>query len=440
MARRALVLILLVALLARVGAAAVTTDYKLVNDAADYDRVARSVADGHGYPSTNYAAPGTPAAWRDPGYPVSLAGVYAVFGRSLTAGRLFSAVLGALAVLLIFLVTRELWDRRTGLVAAAVAAIFPPLLALNTSLISEALFVPLVLAAVLAVLLYRRQSGRNLRWALAAGVLGALAALTRSAGILLPLVMAVGVLTAPERGGKRRIAAAAVLLAAAVLTIAPWTLRNARALHSFVPISTTSGLSLAGTYNPVTASAGSTEGLSYPKGLWYPPFRVPEFRHLWHGTLNEGEIDRILRRDALRYATDHPVYPAEVAALNTMRLFGVGPGHTFSTYAWYNEMGVPRRARPWTTRSLQLLTLVALVGVFAMVTRRLSRPSPAAFVWLVPIVLLFSTVFLVGGIRYRAPLDPFLVMLASVPLTALATRLGLTELRLTTVRTRTTPE
>src|SRR3954447_18415988 len=91
--RNALLWILLVGLLIRVALIVATPHFKPANDPADYDRIAVSIADGHGYPDTNYAAPGTPAGWRTPGYPGLLGAVYAVTGHSLFAGRLMGALL-----------------------------------------------------------------------------------------------------------------------------------------------------------------------------------------------------------------------------------------------------------------------------------------------------------------------------------------------------------
>ena len=71
-------LILLLALLLRVGYMAATPDYKLVHDALDYDHAATSIARGDGWPDSR--RPGRETAFRPPAYPVLLAGVYKVAG------------------------------------------------------------------------------------------------------------------------------------------------------------------------------------------------------------------------------------------------------------------------------------------------------------------------------------------------------------------------
>src|SRR5919197_2670526 len=70
--------VLLVALLARLAFVGLTPGYELSHDPADYDKYARSIATGHGYPDA--AAPGRPTAYRPPGFPYLLGAVYKLTG------------------------------------------------------------------------------------------------------------------------------------------------------------------------------------------------------------------------------------------------------------------------------------------------------------------------------------------------------------------------
>ena len=115
------------------------------------------------------------------------------------------------AVLLLYLIAKRIWGRRVGLVAAALAAVFPPLAAQPRPALGIALFIVFTLAAILCVLNFRR-SGGLLRWAVAA-VLCGLAALTRNTGVALALAVAIGVWTARPRWSLGALAAPAVALA-----------------------------------------------------------------------------------------------------------------------------------------------------------------------------------------------------------------------------------
>ena len=105
-------------------------------------------------------------ALRTPGYPLFLAGCQAVLGRRTLAVRLVQAGLGAVSVFLVYRLTRQLAggdEPRAGscsrswnatLIAAAMAAANPYYILMSVILLSEAVFVPLMLAALwgLAVL------------------------------------------------------------------------------------------------------------------------------------------------------------------------------------------------------------------------------------------------------------------------------------------------
>src|SRR5215216_5855924 len=113
-------LILVLALVLRVGYVVATPDYRLVHDALDYDRTAASLAQGKGYPEVW----GRPTAFRPPAYPYVLGGVYEVAGveRAATddrvlAARILGVAIGMAIVVLIGVVAWQLWGRRAGLLA-----------------------------------------------------------------------------------------------------------------------------------------------------------------------------------------------------------------------------------------------------------------------------------------------------------------------------------
>src|SRR5438067_1092158 len=126
----ALVAILIVAALARVAVILATPHYVPVNDASDYDHYAVSLATHATYPASTL---GGPTAFYPPGFPVALALVYKVVGVGSAsarweAGRIAQALLGLVAVTLIFLIGRRVWGRNIGLLAAGLAAVYPPLI------------------------------------------------------------------------------------------------------------------------------------------------------------------------------------------------------------------------------------------------------------------------------------------------------------------------
>src|SRR4051794_13498164 len=240
-----------------------------------FARHARSIVATHGSPGAVHVR-GGPSALRPPAYPLVLAAAYALRGgvaappgagvvfaaghqpprAQVTAGRVEQALISTLVVVLTGLVAFQVWGRRVALVATGIAAVYLPLVAVGLTLLADPLFVVLVLAALSAALRARvaDRPAVAARWALAAGALAGLGWLTRSNGYVVLLPLALLVWTSRPWWRARSLALPALLVASAVLVIAPWTVRNALVLHAFVPVSDNAGYTLAGTYNPVAAS------------------------------------------------------------------------------------------------------------------------------------------------------------------------------------------
>ncbi|HEY7075439.1 MAG TPA: glycosyltransferase family 39 protein, partial [Solirubrobacteraceae bacterium] len=446
--------LLLIALAVRLLAVAATPHYAPGpgKDDRDYDRHACWVA-LHGVPPARLppfpAGPGSCAAtaaaaahrglataYRPPLWPVVLGGAYALDpAHRWTAGRLLGAAIGTVAVGLTGAIAAEVWGAGVGLAALALAAVFLPLVLDGMSLISEPLFVIFELAAALCVLRHRR--ARTLRWAVAAGVLVGLASLTRSTGPVLALALLAGLWP--------RWRAMAAFAAAAVLVVAPWTIRNAHVLHAFVPISTETGVTLLGTYND---AARTLPGCA---GCWVLLREHPQTRPLARRirVLDELGRERLADRQVRSFLARHPLYPLRVAWGNTLRLLELGGAKR--TRFGATTIDVPPRAAIWAARELWLVCALALIGLAAGLWRRRPRlagarrrPAPEAPVaaprgrppaptagaslrrapgWLValPVVLwLFTALVQSETPRFRAPLDPFLLIAAALGLAALS--------------------
>ena len=412
---RGLLLILAVALVVRVAVVVVTPDFHPIFDAAHYDRLGDSIAHAHGYPGQ--FQPAKPSAFRPPLYPLALAGVHLV-GGGWTAERLLGALLGVATVLLVYLVSERLWGRRVGLVAAGIAAVFPPLVVLNASLLSESLFVPLVLGVLLATLEYRRTL--QLRWAAVAGALCGLAALTRVNGMLLAIAAAVGVWAALPARRSRALVPVLAVVVAAVVVVSPWVIRNTVVFHRFVGISTQSGYALGATYNP-------DSGRLHPPGRPVQTFQVTAFRDLYSRPRDEGVRSSRLTHRALDYAKGHPGYVAGTLFWNTLRVFDVRHDSPFKINFQANFLqatGDARLASRLVPASVYAVLVLALVGIAAQAGLGRVRRAPV-WVWLFPVLMVLPAIAVYGLARYRAPIDPFLVMLAAVGAVAAYERLAL---------------
>lgn len=423
--RVALALVAL-ALIVRLAFIAATPGYVPEHDDRDYDRLACALVIGDGYvregPRTPADACGThtngePTAFRPPGLPMFLAAVYTVTEplgvERWSAARVAIAFVGTAAVALLGLVAFGLFGRRTALIAMALAAVFPPMVVLGGSLLSETLFVALMLAAI-ACVLADRAAGGSRRWLVVGGVICGLAALTRSnaPALLLPLMIAVATTGADTKPLRVRLGRALALAGITALVVAPWTIRNATALDGFAPVTTEAGSALAGTYNDVTR-----DDPEWP-GAWRPPARLPELRSVLDPVReDEPREQRALIRRSLDYMADDPGYVAEVGGRNVWRLLGLsGPD-------WWQFSGRTLSLPSWTATVSGVTFLLVLALAAAGAFTRAARSAPR-WLWLMPVLMLLSVMFVVGETRFRAPADPFVVLLAALALSRAAARSG----------------
>jgi hypothetical protein len=204
------------------------------------------------------------------------------------------------------------------------------------------------------------------------------------------------------------------VVAAAVLVIAPWTIRNATELHSFVPISDETGITLAGTYNPASAADHQI------------PWRWRLFSTVPGGAalraqaphLTEPELSQRLTSRALHYIGAHPVAPLAAIAHNTLRLLELEGSFAWRASAY--AIGISRGVAAIGVASFWLLAAVALVGAFTTAARGAPR-----WLWVVP-VLLWLTVAAVNAEtpRFREPIDPFLIIVAGCAVSEAIARLS----------------
>lgn len=168
---------------------------------------------------------------RPPLYAIFLAACIVAFDLLIQNLRLVQAVISALTVAPLYLLTLRLFgDRRVAIVAGLLAALNYTLAFTATELLTETLF----LCGLTIIFALLSHSPSASRWTpLLAGVCLGMLALLRSVAV--PL-LALGAIWLILNAGRR---AAATFVLAAILVIAPWTLRNYLTYNALILIDTT---------------------------------------------------------------------------------------------------------------------------------------------------------------------------------------------------------
>ena len=195
-----------------------------------YGPAAVALANGEGY-----VINGSPVTSHVPGYPLVLALVLAVAPSLETAVLTVQVVGGALVGGGIYLLGALLFGSLAGHVAAAIALVFPDLIAYSLLNLSETPQLLCILgAAVLALRVLRGAS------ALTAGALGlalGLGTLMRESTVLFAGIWWALLLAVPWASPRVRVGRVGIAAAVFVLVLTPWWVRNVRTLGEFVPLS-----------------------------------------------------------------------------------------------------------------------------------------------------------------------------------------------------------
>ncbi len=374
-------------------------NYHPQTDAQHYIDIATSVAHGHGFAAKYPYGFQHATAFRPPLYPLILGAAFAVLGVHLAVAQALNVVIGSVVVVLIALLATRVGGTRAGLIAAGLAAIYPPLLANDGVSLSEPIGLLVMLAAIWALL-----AGRP-GWA---GVAAGLLVLTRpSAQLFVPLIA----LVLWRQAGLKRALGFAVI---AVAVVAPWVIRNETIFDRPV-IVTSNGFNLAAIYSPVALAAGH-----FVDPVFDPRFApIRDFGHSFVN-LNEANLDSAFRRDGLKGIREHPGQVPSVVWLNVRRLVDQTWG--------LNDGPEAQDGRPLGLRhvSLPLVWLVELVGFVGLIrmTRQAhrdyrSRPGRDGRLGsgVIPLTALYFfvvSVLTVSVPRLRAPDDALLIIAIGV--------------------------
>lgn len=209
----------LLALVPRLAVVLLLGEAPLSLDEIEYDRIAWNLSDGYGY--TWFFE--LPTTFRPPGYPAFLAFVYSLFGADYYIGRIANALLAALQAPLTLVLGTLVFGRRTGLIAGVIVALYLPLVFYAYAIMSENLFIVLLLASLILTVMVLRSA--SLALAGVAGLAVGAAILTTSAfAAFLVFLFGFVVLRAKYHPGLwRRFALLALV---ALLVTVPWAVRN----------------------------------------------------------------------------------------------------------------------------------------------------------------------------------------------------------------------
>lgn len=374
--------IALVALVLRIGFMAATVDLRSENY-NEFGEIAKNMRAGHGYALFHFegeqlsiwysgdAAP-FPSAFMPPGYVVY---VYPFLSVGDPAFRNLLLLLlqhsaGALLVVLVFLLARNLYTRRAAWIAAVLTAVLPDMVA-STSTWGATVFVHLLLVGIFLFLAHDKRTWRKwLRPIAFGGLCGALV-LFRFEAIAFVLV---ALLLLWRGQGTTHMWKAALV---AVLIVTPWIARNAIVFERPL-LSTSLGLNAYRGNNPEAIGVWSEPQLD----ALLPSLAGPQF---------EARMSDLYLERARTYALSNPIETLRRSAMKVLYLWSFEPQDDRAKH--------PLRLSAWAI--LVLFTFVGWIG---------KRP-PASIVAYLALATIMAAVFFALA-RHQVLMEIALIPLA----------------------------
>ena len=349
--------------------------------------------------------PGRPSGYTQPLYAWFLAGLYQVFERHWLVVGIAHIAVAALTAVVVLEIGRRVASLSVGVVGATIATLHPFLVWHDMHLNREVLDgLVIAVVALLAVVVAER---KGVWLALALGGAAGLAILGNARLALLPLLLAAFVAFPLERSRRSLLLAAAVVAGAAIV-VTPWMARNDASVGCFVLTTDTRAL--------WKANNESTRGI-LDSGGWIDDVPEPPNGPPWPelaadltlaGTpteVDECAQQRYYRELVFDFWREEPEEKGRLAAQAVVMLWSP----TFSVDS--DDAGRGRAAE--LGRDVVEPVYMVAVYLLAIVGAVLaSRRFVALVVLLVGYNTLAAMAF-AGTVRYRAPFDFLLALLAA---------------------------
>ena len=210
---------------------------------------------------------------------------------------------------------------------------------------------------------------------------------------LLPFLLFWAGYRAPRRG---QLAAAVILLCCI-----PWTIRNYRVFHTFVPLRSVGGLALW--------IGNNDQAQSLTPGRQHPISNQAEREKY----IEQGEIAYMREKQgqAVAYILSHPAAECRLIAGRFTSLWTGGSAHLL------NDFRNARTARFYLVTAFNLgAAFAALAGIIFLWHSKSPYLFPAA---VYPVVFPLVYYLALAPPRYRHPIDPVLLLLAAIALSHL---------------------
>jgi 4-amino-4-deoxy-L-arabinose transferase-like glycosyltransferase len=375
----------ILAVVLRVGLALGLPEKLYWPDSYWYFRVAESIASGQGFGGS---------LARGPLYPYFLSAIF-LFSSRILLVRICESALSALGCVLLGMIGKRLFSERVGLLAALVSAVYPYFVYLPSAQGSDNVVTVLFLVSIL--FLSVQVNSFSLRGSLLSGLFLGLSFLGRPSMMAVIPGLAVWSFLWKGRAGTSSLRRTVlIVIVASLVTVVPWTIRNYVVTGHTVLIATGGGRQFW--YgNSGYATGSTTENPEYP----------PEMKEKLAALPDEVSREKLLYGEALRSIKENPGTTLRLYVRKLVNLFQLFPSvHTSGI--------VPASGLVRVLASLGSLVLFALAAVGTVLV--FLRRSPGTVLPLAVLSYCLGSAIFLTVMRYRLPMDPYVILLACAAL------------------------
>lgn len=330
---------------------------------------------------------------RYPLFPIFLSILYEIFGDCLFFVRFTISVLGALNCLLIYYIAKNLSGQRLAIYSGLIATAYPNLFYWSGFLLTETISITFFLTSIYLMLKYIRNQQKI--EAAFVGMFLALSALSKGMFIIVFPLLLVWIIYFYWNVKKIMFTAICYIFLPLIIVLSPWTIRNYVILNKFVPIATNGGSGFYGANNPLSLNK-DIRGL----GQWDSHAAeklLPETKNM-----SVVESDRYKYRKGLEWVV-HSLKKEPLKFLE-LELWKVQK-------AWFPRIW-GRSSNAKIVFSFSYL-LVSVLGIFGIILSLKERRKYSLFYVILLSHLLITLIFF-GGMRFRAPFDPILIIFSAM--------------------------
>jgi len=364
-------------------------------------RIARALAEGRGYADPFHGQTG-PTAWVTPLFPLILAGIFKVFGvySRLSAWAIlsFDSLLNALMIPLIWETGKRCFDLRVARWSAWIWALYPAAMQYAVKWVWEMTLTALLFQLAMVIALRVGNVGSEAesgdrgagqawgRW-LGFGLVWGLLALSNPGVLLFLPVCGIWMLARSGKAWPRHLPKAFCAGLVFLTVLAPWSWRNERVFHAFVPLRTNFGVELYLGNGP--GAAGFLMEYDHPSK-----------------DLAEFEIYR--QEGELAYAAWRGAEAKAEIRADLPRFFRL-----CLTRVYFYWFGVPNPGGHWVDDLFRGLnfTFASLAGALGL-GLAVRRRIPGAWMFAAAFLLLPAAYYITAAhARFRHPLEPLMTVL-----------------------------